>query len=125
MLFRSILGQSAEDGELLGFATYGPFRTFPAYKFTVEHSLYVARAHRGRKIGPVLLQAIIERATQQEYHAMIGAIDSSNAASIALHTKLGFQLVGTLPEVGFKFGRWLDLCFYQLILPTPHDPKDG
>jgi phosphinothricin acetyltransferase len=111
--------------ELLGFASYGDFRGFPAYKYTIEHSLYVAKPHRGHGVGKRLLGELIARAEAQQYHAMIGAIDSANAASIALHQRFGFQPVGTLPQVGFKFGRWLDLCFYQLLLKTPEQPIDG
>jgi phosphinothricin acetyltransferase len=115
----------AGDGTLLGFASYGPFRAFPAYKYTVEHSLYVASPHRGCGVGKLLLKSIIERARSQDYHVMVGAIDSANAASIALHEKFNFTRVGTLPQVGFKFGRWLDLVFYQRLLDTPANPVDG
>ncbi|MBU6514195.1 MAG: GNAT family N-acetyltransferase, partial [Betaproteobacteria bacterium] len=68
---------------------------------------------------------LIEAAREQGLHAMIGGIDASNAGSIALHDSLGFRHVGTLPQVGFKFGRWLDLAFYQLLLDTPAQPVDG
>jgi phosphinothricin acetyltransferase len=71
------------------------------------------------------MQALIEAAQQRNLHALVGAIDASNAGSIALHTRLGFKLVGTLPQVGFKFGRWLDLVFYQRLLDTPVNPVDG
>jgi len=104
---------------LLGFASYGPFRAFAAYQYTVEHSLYVAANHRWHGLGKVLLKELIERARRQQYHVLVGGIDSANAASIALHLGFGFKHVATMPEVGFKFNRWLDLCFYQLILDTP------
>ena len=120
-----VLGFEDERGRLLGFASYGIFRAFPAYKYTVEHSVYVHRDERGRGLGPALLRALIERAKEQQYHAMIAAIDVTNAPSIRLHQKLGFEHRGTLPAVGFKFGRWLDLAFYQLTLPTPETPADG
>ena len=71
------------------------------------------------------MQALIAEARQNDVHAMMGAIDATNAASIALHARLGFRHVGTLPQVGFKFGRWLDLAFYQLLLDTPAHPVDG
>lgn len=119
-----VLGAVDEAGTLLGFSSYGTFRQFPAYKYTVEHSVYVHRDHRGRGVGQQLLQGIIDRAKQQDYHVMVGGIDSTNPASIALHRKFGFELVATMPEVGFKFGRWLDLCFYQLVLDTPGSPVD-
>ncbi|MHB1156214.1 MAG: GNAT family N-acetyltransferase [Phycisphaerales bacterium] len=116
---------SEHDNELLGFASYGPFRAFAAYQHTVEHSLYVAAGHRGRGLGKVLLNELIERARGQQYHVLVGGIDSANAASIALHRRFGFKHVATMPEVGFKFGRWLDLCFYQLILTPGSVPAPG
>lgn len=120
-----VLGAVSEDGELLGFATYGVFRGWPAYKYSVEHSVYVAASHRGQGIGKRLLQSLIEVAEAQDYRVLVGGIDSQNAASVALHRALGFQHAGTLRQVGFKFGRWLDLDFYQLILRTPLNPVDG
>jgi len=120
-----IIGAIDDANQLLGFATYGPFRNFPAYKYTVEHSLYITSSLRGKGIGTLLMRELIDRAVQQQLHVLVGAIDSSNAPSIALHEKFGFRLVGTMPQVGFKFRRWLDLCFYQLMLPTPTEPRDG
>lgn len=120
-----VLGAVSDSGALMGFATYGTFRPWPAYKYSVEHSLYLAPQFRGQGIGQQLLAALIARATFQNYHVMVGGIDSTNAASIALHKRFGFQYVGTMKEVGFKFGRWLDLCFYQLTLSTPERPLDG
>ena len=120
-----ILGFEDEDGTLAGFASYGPFRARAAYKYTVEHSVYVEARHRGRGLGRRLMEALIARAQAQDYHAMIGAVDASNAASVALHRSLGFEHCGTLRQVGFKFGRWLDLDFYQLILPTPSHPTEA
>jgi phosphinothricin acetyltransferase len=120
-----VIGAVGEAGELLGFGSYGTFRAWPAYKYSVEHSIYVAAKHRGKGIGKVLLQEIINTARQQNYHVLIGGIDSQNTASIQLHTRLGFQPAGTIRQVGFKFGRWLDLDFYQLTLDTPAQPVDG
>jgi phosphinothricin acetyltransferase len=120
-----ILGSVTGDGELMGFGSYGPFRHFPAYKYTVEHSIYVAPKFRGQGIGRGLLEAVIARAREQNYHVLVGAIDAQNAASIALHRKCGFLHAGTVRQVGFKFGRWLDLDLYQLILTTPAQPPDG
>jgi phosphinothricin acetyltransferase len=71
------------------------------------------------------MRALIETARQRDLHALVGGIDATNTASIALHQRLGFQHVGTLPQVGFKLGRWLDLAFYQLLLETPREPVDG
>jgi phosphinothricin acetyltransferase len=120
-----VLGALTPDGELMGFGTYGAFRIQPAYKYTVEHSVYVARAFRGHGIGRRLLEELIAVATQQGYHVLVGAIDAENATSIALHRQLGFQESGTLRQVGFKFGKWLDMVFYQLTLATPEHPRDG
>jgi L-amino acid N-acyltransferase YncA len=120
-----LLTAEDENGDLLGFATYGPFRAFPAYKYTVEHSVYVDARHRGRGIGRRLLEALIESAKVQGCHCLVGVIDAVNAGSIALHERLGFTRGGGLRQAGFKFGRWLDLEFYQLLLPTPAEPVDG
>ena len=113
------------DGTLLGFGSYGPFRNFPAYKYTVEHSLYVRHDCRGRGLGRILLQEVITRAQAQNYHVLVAAIDSQNEVSIRLHQKFGFTHSGGIQQAGFKFNRWLDLVFYQLILPTPAKPQDG
>ena len=120
-----VIGATSPAGELLGFASYGPFRAWPAYKYSVEHSLYVASGHRGRGIGKALLAGILERARGQEYHNVIGGIDAENAVSIALHERFGFERCGLVRHAGFKFGRWLDLAFYQKLLDTPREPVDG
>ena len=123
-----VLGWVDDQGELLGFASYGSFRAFPAYKYTVEHSVYVRADQRERGLGKRLLKALIERAQVetaegQGVHTMVGCIDAANQASIALHTAMGFSHCGTVKQAGFKFGRWLDAAFYQLILPTPSRPE--
>lgn len=120
-----IIGAVSDSGELMGFASYGTFRAFPAYKYTVEHSVYVDVRFRGRGVGRRLLGEIIKAARKQEVHVLVGGIDATNAASIALHERLGFAHCGTIRQAGFKFGRWLDLAFYQLILETPSKPADG
>ena len=120
-----VIGLEDGQGQLLAFGSYGTFRAFPAYKYSVEHSVYVHPEHRGQGLGRIILRELIAAARHDERHALIGAIDASNAGSIALHERMGFQHVGTLPQVGFKFGRWLDLAFYQLLLETPTQPVDG
>ena len=107
----------AFDGEaLVGFATYGQFRPQSGYHLSVEHSIYLMATHRGQGIGRQLLEAIVDRARSEGMHTIIGVIDSANTASRQLHESAGFELVGTLPEVGRKFDRWLDACFYQRTL---------
>ena len=120
-----VIGLVTEAGELIGFGSYGAFRAFPGYKYTVEHSVYVAAKYRGRGAGKLLLQEIVRHAREQNYHLLIGVIDSQNAVSINLHKRLGFQHAGTIKQSGFKFGRWLDVDFYQLTLDTPTNPIDG
>ncbi len=119
-----VIGLKAEDGTLLAFGSYGTFRAFPAFKYSVEHSVYVHPDHQGKGLGRQMLQLLIEAAKSQDYHLLIGGIDASNSGSIALHQKLGFVHSGTISQAGFKFGRWLDLAFYQLTLSTPQQPQD-
>lgn len=120
-----VIGVEDEHGELMGFASFGAFRAWPAYKYTVEHSVYVDARFRGQGVGRALLGAIILAAEKQDYHVMVGGIDAANAVSIKLHESLGFKSCGIVRQAGFKFGRWLDLAFYQLILRTPSAPVDG
>ena len=120
-----VIGVEDEHGTLMGFASYGVFRERPAYKYTVEHSVYVHQDHRGKGLGLALMERLIDAARAQDLHVMVGGIDATNAVSIALHEKLGFVHAGTIRESGFKFGQWLDLAFYQLTLQTPRQPIDG
>jgi phosphinothricin acetyltransferase len=120
-----VIGVQGDGGELMGFASFGSFRAWPAYKYSVEHSVYVDARFRRRGVGRRLLEKIIEAARVQDYHVLIGAIDAANKPSLALHERLGFTHCGTIRQAGFKFGRWLDLSFYQLILATPLQPIDG
>ena len=120
-----VIGAFDEKNILLGFSTYGQFRVQPAYKYTVEHSVYVRPDRRGQGIGKILLQEIIKKAGEQDFHVMMGVIDASNSVSMKLHEKEGFVLAGILKEVGYKFGKWLDAAFYQLTLKTPDDPVEG
>jgi phosphinothricin acetyltransferase len=120
-----VIGAVDDAGALLGFASYGTFRGWPAYKYTVEHSVYVEARFRGQGVGKALLREAVAAATAQNYHMLIGGIDAANVGSLALHRSLGFSHCASIKQAGFKFGRWLDLEFYQLILPSPAHPIDG
>lgn len=120
-----VIGLVTPEGQLAGFASYGTFRVLPAYQYTVEHAIYVHSDYSSRGIGTQLLTRLMAKAMEQNYHTMIGVIDSQNAVSIALHQKLGFEAKGVLHEVGYKFGRWLDVVLYQKILSTPEHPTEG
>jgi L-amino acid N-acyltransferase len=120
-----VIGIEGEDEQLLGFASYGTFRAWPAYKYSVEHSVYVHQDYRGEGLGRTLMVELVAAARNQDYHLLVGGIEASNAASIALHESLGFTCAGTIREAGYKFGRWLDLSFYQLTLQTPAEPSDA
>jgi len=96
-----------------GFATFGDFRPWPGYRFTVEHSVHVRADCRGCGVGTQLLRALFPRAAALGKHVMIAGVDASNAASIRFHERLGFTRAGQLREVGYKFDRWLDLLFMQ------------
>jgi len=104
------------NGAVAGFGTFGHFRVWPCYRYTVEHSVYVHIDHRGKGLGKLLLQALIDRAREMKLHAMIAGIDGENEVSYRLHQSFGFVEVAHFKEVGFKFGRWLDLKFMELIL---------
>lgn len=105
-------------GRVAGYASYGDWRAFDGYRHTVEHSVYVDKDFRGAGLGKILMQALIERAKLGNVHVMVAAIEAGNVASIALHEKLGFRLVGVHREVGTKFGRWLDLAAMELRLES-------
>jgi len=120
-----VIGLEDDSDKLLGFASYGTFRAFPAYKYTVEHSVYVEKSCRGQGLGRVLLKAIVATAEAHGMHVVVGAIDLDNSASIELHKRLGFEHCGTIKQAGFKFGRWLDVAFLQKTLATPLQPVDG
>lgn len=107
---------ATDETGVLGFATFGQFRAWPGYRFSVEHSVHVRADSRGRGIGRALLQELLARAASLKMHSMIAGIDADNGASIALHESLGFRVVGHFHEVGFKFGRWLDLKFLQRLI---------
>lgn len=111
-----VLGLLNDEDDLMGFASYGPFRPHPGYRFTVEHSIYVDVRFRGQGLGKLFLQKIVAAAEAQGYHNMIGVIDANNVASIRLHERQDFAACGHIREAGFKFGRWLDVVMYQRML---------
>jgi L-amino acid N-acyltransferase YncA len=105
------------DGRVVGYAYAGPYRPRPAYRFTVENSVYLEPAIHRRGIGLQLLQRLIAECETRGFRQMIAVIgDSANAGSIGVHTRCGFQMIGTHPSVGFKFGRWLDTVMMQRAL---------
>lgn len=104
------------NGKVAGFSTFGHFRAWPCYRYTVEHSVYVHIDHRGKGLSKLLLQPLIDRSREMKLHAMIAGIDGENEVSYRLHQSFGFVEVAHFKEVGFKFGRWLDLKFMELIL---------
>lgn len=110
-----VLVAKAEQ-QVVGFAAYGSFRAWSAYKYTVEHSLYVKENFQRKGVGKLLLQTLIDCAKTNQLHTMIAGIDATNEASIALHKQFGFQEAAFLKEVGYKFGKWLDLKLLQLML---------
>ena len=115
----------AEEGNtILGLSTIGTFRAWQAYKYSVENSIYVAAAARGKGIGRLLMTPIIEAARQMDMHTIIAGIDATNDISIRLHISFGFEEVAHFKQVGYKFDRWLDLKFLQLILNTPANPSE-
>lgn len=114
-----------EKNKVIGFATFGPFRAWPAYKYTIEHSVYVHKEHRNYGVGTALVKQIIKKANEREFATLVAGIDASNEKSIRMHKKLGFQYCGIIKRAGFKFGQWLDLAFYQLNLKGPENPIDG
>ena len=103
----------AEHGDILGFASFGEFRPWPGYAATDEHSVFVRQAAQRRGVGTALVQRLIDEARRRDKHVMIAGIDAANAASIAVHRKLGFTEAGVLRQVARKFGRWLDLVLMQ------------
>ena len=110
---------ATEDGTIIGYAAFGPFRDntkWPGYRTTVEHTIHVAGDWHGRGVGRGLMDALVERARAQGMHVMVGALDGANEPSIRFHEAIGFEVVARLPEVGRKFGRWLDLVLVQRML---------
>ncbi|MDM5334125.1 N-acetyltransferase family protein [Ureibacillus composti] len=112
------------DEKAVGFATFGPFRAWPAYKYSIEHSIYVDKNYRKKGIGTALLKELIAIAKEREYMTLIAGIDAQNEKSIDMHKNFGFVYSGTIKKAGFKFNRWLDLAFYQLELNGPKQPVE-
>jgi L-amino acid N-acyltransferase YncA len=108
-----------QDAVVLGFASYGDFRPWEGYLHTVEHSVFVHPEAQGRGVGRALLTTLLAHAEAGGRHVMVGAIETGNTASIALHKWAGFEEAGVLRQVGRKFDRWLDLLFMQKILASP------
>lgn len=106
-----VLAALSDAGDVAGYGSFGAFRDFPGYARTVEHSVYVAPAAQRQGVGRAILTELIARAKASGLEAMVGGIDSANAASIALHEQLGFEVQGVLKGVGRKFGKRLDLVF--------------
>lgn len=113
------------DGKVVGYATYGSFRSSPAYKYTIEHSVYIHKDFRKHGFGKALLETIIKDANTKGYATIVAGIDASNTKSIHLHEKLGFIAAGIVHKAGYKFGQWLDLAFYELQLDGPKNPTEG
>lgn len=111
-----VLVAIGEGGEVAGYASFGDWRAWEGYRHTVEHSVYVRSGQRGKGVGAALMLALIERARDCGKHVMVAGIEGQNAASVRLHERLGFVKTGHMKEVGTKFGHWLDLAFFQLIL---------
>ena len=116
----------AADGDrVLGFATYGPFRAWPAYKYSVELSVYVDADARRQGLGTALVRAVIANARARDLHVLMAGITADNVISLRLHERLGFREVAHIPQVGYKFGTWLDLKFLQLVLDGPSQPAES
>jgi L-amino acid N-acyltransferase YncA len=109
---------ATEGPAVLGYGTFGDFRAWPGYRYSVEHSIYIHADHRGRGLGRVIIDELVSAATTLGKHVLIAGIDGGNAASIRLHQLAGFVEVARMPEVGRKFGRWLDLVFMQRMLDS-------
>lgn len=108
-----------QDGVIAGFASLSFYRDRPAYRTSVENSVYTHRDYRAQGVGDLLMASLVERATASGFHAIFARIADAQEASLALHSKYGFELVGIEKEVGRKFGRWLDVALMQLLLDAP------
>lgn len=109
-------------GAVAGYSTYGPFRPHDGYRHTVENSVYIMSRFQGKGVGRTLMMALIERASHNGFHVMVAGVEAGNEASMRLHRALGFREAGRLPQVGMKFGRWLDLAFMTRALDARETP---
>ena len=104
------------NGETCGYATFGKFRAKPGYNKTIEHSIYLNEKAQGKGLGSEMMRQLIEKAKAQGYHVMIAGMDSENSGSYRFHQRLGFKETARMPEISFKFGKWLTLVLMQLNL---------
>ena len=102
-----------DETGITGYGSFGEFRAWPGYRHTVEHSVHVRADRRAHGIGAAIVAELLRRAASMKKHVMIAGIDADNIASLRLHERLGFEKVAHFREVGWKFGRWLDLVFLQ------------
>lgn len=107
---------ATDDAIIVGFSSIGPFRPWAGYKYSVENSIYVKDGQRGKGIGKLLMQPLIDAARAKQLHTLVAGIDAENKLSIDFHKQFGFEEVGYLKQISWKFDRWLDLVFMQLIL---------
>jgi len=104
------------DGRVVGYAYAGPWKARTAYRFTVESSIYLAPGYTGKGMGAQLYTALINELRRLDVHAVIGGAAMPNDASVKLHESLKFKKIGQFTETGFKFGKWVDVCYWQLLL---------
>lgn len=102
-----------QDDQVVGYASYGPFRPREGWRFTCEHSVYLHREWRGKGLARLLMPAVMSHARRHGFHSMVGVVDAANEASIRMHRAVGFDVAGVLREGGYKFDRWLDVAFVQ------------
>lgn len=115
---------AADDGQVWGFGSFGDFRSRPGYRFTIEGTVHVAAGSRGQGVGSLLLKELVARARLAGKHSMIAGVDSENTVSLAFLERFGFQRAGYLPEVGYKFDRFLNLILLQYWI-TPRSSQQA